>query len=123
MPRVLALVPDLLFGSRVQAALHAAGDDVELLSDPAALKARLADPSPGTVVVIDLADGALDGVMALEQLREEDLLGDTPALGFYSHVDVQTRERAQGAGFALVVPRSRMAREPAELVARVRSHR
>ena len=36
-------------------------------------------------------------------------------LGFYSHVDVPARERAEQAGFDLVVPRSRMAREGAEL--------
>ena len=35
----------------------------------------------------------------------------------YSHVDVETRARAQAAGFDLVVPRSRMVREGADLVA------
>ena len=40
-------------------------------------------------------------------------------LGFYSHVDVATRERAERAGFEVVVPRSRMAREGVELVADV----
>ena len=41
----------------------------------------------------------------------------TPTLGFYSHVDVDTRRRAEEAGFDLVVPRSRMAREMPALVA------
>ena len=40
-------------------------------------------------------------------------------LGFYSHVDTATRERAVDAGFDLVVPRSRMAREGAKLVTRL----
>jgi hypothetical protein len=39
-----------------------------------------------------------------------------PALGFYSHVDVETRRTAEAAGIDLVVPRSRMARELPELV-------
>jgi len=34
-----------------------------------------------------------------------------PAIGFYSHVDVETRDRGREAGLDLVVPRSRMARE------------
>jgi uncharacterized protein with NAD-binding domain and iron-sulfur cluster len=42
-----------------------------------------------------------------------------PSLGFYSHVDAATRDRALAAGFDLVVPRSRMAREMPELVARL----
>ena len=39
-----------------------------------------------------------------------------PRLGFYSHVDQETRRRAEDAGFDLVVPRSRMNREAAALV-------
>ena len=119
MARVLALVPDLLFGSRLQAALRAAGDDVELLSDAAALTRRLRDPSRGAVVVVDLADARLQGIELLEGLSREGLLEDAATLGFYSHVDAATRERAQRAGFDLVVPRSRMAREAPDLVARV----
>jgi hypothetical protein len=40
-------------------------------------------------------------------------------LAFYSHVDVEARRLAEDAGFDLVVPRSRMAREGPELVARL----
>ena len=43
MARVLALVPDLLFGSRVQGALTAAGHEVELIGDEARLRERLGD--------------------------------------------------------------------------------
>ena len=39
-----------------------------------------------------------------------------PALGFYSHVDAETRRAAEAAGIDLVVPRSRMARELPALV-------
>src|SRR5260370_42285109 len=117
MARVRALVPDLLFGSRVQAALKTAGDDVELLSDAAALRRRLRDSSSGAVVVLDLADARLEGAELLEELRREGLLAGTATLGFYSHVDVATREPAKRAVFDLVVPRSRMAREAADLVA------
>ena len=46
-------------------------------------------------------------------------LGATRTLAFYSHVDVEVRERAIAAGFDLVVPRSRMNREGAELVTRL----
>jgi hypothetical protein len=40
-------------------------------------------------------------------------------LGFYSHVDAEVRRRAEEAGFDLVVPRSRMAREMPDLVAKL----
>ncbi len=44
-------------------------------------------------------------------------LGVTRTLAFYPHVEADTRRRAIEAGFDLVVPRSRMAREGAALVA------
>ena len=37
-------------------------------------------------------------------------------LGYYSHVDAETRAAAEAAGVDLVVPRSRMARELPDLV-------
>ena len=42
-----------------------------------------------------------------------------PTLGFYSHVDVDTRKAALEAGVDVVVPRSRMARELPEFVERL----
>jgi hypothetical protein len=131
--RVLALIPDLLFGSRVQADLVAGGHEVELIADrdviadPDAVHARLGNAE---VLVVDLTDEGPKGSELVEGLRAPDPntpdLGGSGAahsrpsiLGFYSHVDAATRERAERAGFDLVVPRSRMAREAAVLVDRL----
>ena len=121
MARALALVPDLLFGSRVQGALTAAGHDVELIADERRLRQRLSDPSApvAKVLVVDLTNEDLDGAALLESLSGGGDLAGVRTLAFYSHVDVRTRERAEQAGFDLVVPRSRMAREAAKLVARL----
>jgi hypothetical protein len=40
-------------------------------------------------------------------------------LAFYSHVEADVRAQAEQAGFDLVIPRSRMAREGAALVGRL----
>jgi DNA-binding NarL/FixJ family response regulator len=120
MARVLALVPDLLFGSRVQGALRAAGHEVELIGKADRLGDRLAAGAPTAVLVVDLTSAELDGAALLESLSGR--LGQTRTLAFFSHVDVAVRERAQQAGFDLVVPRSRMAREGAELIARLAGH-
>jgi DNA-binding NarL/FixJ family response regulator len=118
MARVLALTADLLFGSRIQGDLTAAGNEVELIGDEARLRARLAqDDKPVVdVLVVDLTDAQLDGATAVEALAVEGALVSLKTLGFYSHVDVPARERAERAGFDLVVPRSRMAREGGELI-------
>jgi len=123
MARVLALTRDLLFGSRVQGAFAAAGHELELIGGEAQLRARLEHGAgtPADALVVDLTDAELGGAQLLSSLRAEGLLAGTPALAFYSHVDAEARARAERAGFELVVPRSRMAREGAELLERLLS--
>ena len=122
MARVLALVPDLLFGSRVQGALTTAGHEVELIGDEDRLRRRLAEPgAQAAVLVVDLTNHELDGATLVRTLSDEGQLAHLRTLGFYSHVDVPARERAEQAGFDLVVPRSRMGREAPELLARMAS--
>jgi CheY-like chemotaxis protein len=125
MARVLALTGDLLFGSRVQGALVGAGHEVELVPDERRLRERLLyaggagdrDSRAADVLVADLTDAELDGAAIVASLKAAGELGTTRTLAFYSHVDAAARERAEQAGFDLVVARSRMAREGAELVA------
>jgi DNA-binding NarL/FixJ family response regulator len=121
MARVVALVPDLLFGSQVQGMLVAAGDEVELVGDENRLRERLGNATEPAVAVllVDLTDDALDGPALVKALSDEGALAPTRTLGFYAHVDISVRERAEQAGFDLVVPRSRMAREGAALVRRL----
>ena len=121
MARVIALTADLLFGSRLQSDLTSAGHEVEMVSSPERLRSRLAaDPDPGRwVLVVDLTDPALDGSAVLESLAADPAMASAATLGFYSHVEVGTRTRGKQAGFDLLVPRSRMAREGASLVERL----
>src|SRR5271155_5357557 len=101
MARVLALVPDLLFGSRLQGALTAAGQEVELIGDEDRLRDRLTDadaetdPPPPAVLIVDLTDHDLHGASILESLSQQGLLEGIRTLGFYSHVETGTRERAE----------------------------
>jgi hypothetical protein len=123
---VLALVPDLLFGSQVQGSLTAAGHDAQLIGDEARLRERLADAdadadaaSAPTVLVVDLTNPSFDGAAIVQALTAERLLDGVRTLAFYSHVDTEVGETARAAGFDLVIPRSRMAREGAQLVGRL----
>jgi hypothetical protein len=104
MARIALLCPDLLFGSKVEGALRAAGHEVERVDGPAA--ARDAE-----LLVVDLTADADERIGAL---RAAD--GGPPTLAFYSHVEQDVRERAEEAGVDRVVPRSRMAREGPALV-------
>jgi hypothetical protein len=105
---VVALAPDLFFAAKIQETLRAAGHfvDVRATMDSAVEVAEGAD-----VVVADLHAEDLDPALLRRRLPGKAILG------FYSHVDVEVKQRAEQAGFDLVVPRSRMAREMPELVA------
>jgi hypothetical protein len=100
MARIAAIVQDLMLASRVRTSLQASGHQVEQDSE-------LPDELDG----IDLVVADLDAVPP-ERLSE---LG-VPVVGFYQHTDVDTKKRAEEAGLAFAVPRSRMVRELPELV-------
>lgn len=97
MARIALLCPDLLFGSKVQGALRAAGHEV------------VAPDAPADLLVVDLT---ADVAERLGAVRE----ASVPTLGFYSHVEQDVRRAAEEAGIDRVVPRSRMAREGPALV-------
>jgi hypothetical protein len=110
--RVVAFIPDLLFGSNVVGALRAAGHEAQLVSDLSGGAAGDAD-----VLVVDLTADAGDRIARVAGLD----LGGARTLAFYSHVEADVRAAAEAAGFDLVIPRSRMNREGADLVTRLAS--
>jgi hypothetical protein len=134
MARVAALCSDLMFGSRLAAQVSQAGERLELLADAAAVEALLEGPveQHPDLLLVDLTSAPEAGIALVGRLAErgegsaQGRAGPTGApegsprtLGFYSHVEADVRERAELAGFDLVVPRSRMAREGAALVERL----
>lgn len=99
MAQILVVVPDLMLASRAQEGLREAGHEATIVSS-------LPEVTDADAIVCDL-----DAVDA-EAVASTGI----PALGFYSHVDVETKRRGEAAGLALVVPRSRMARELSRLI-------
>jgi hypothetical protein len=97
MARVAVDCPDLLFGSKLQGALSAAGHHVV---------------RPGEQAELLIVDLTADPDERIARSAGPGL----PRLGFYSHVEQDVRRRAEEAGFDRVVPRSRMAREAPALV-------
>jgi hypothetical protein len=102
--RVVAVAADLMLGSKVEATLSAAGHEVTL-----APSLREAPLDEAELLVADLEVEDPEALVAV----------GVPVLGYYSHVQVETREAAEAAGVDLVVPRSRLARELPELAERL----
>ena len=92
MARVALRIPDLMLHSRVLEVLRQGGHEI-VRDDP-------------EVLVVDVME-----------VEPADVVGTAPALlGVFAHTQPDVRERALAAGFDLVVPRSRMVREGADLV-------
>jgi predicted NBD/HSP70 family sugar kinase len=103
LANVVAVAPELLFASRIESALGGAGHEVRVVSSLAD-----ADLERAELIVADL-----------ERASPEELArSGIPVIGYYSHVDVDMRRRAEAAGLDLVVPRSRVSRELPALVER-----
>ena len=105
MTRVVAFIPDLLFGSSVLSALSAAGHEPVLASNEDALRSALPDAQ---ALVVDLT---FEVPERIELVRSAPRPAGLKTLAFYSHVEADVREQGREAGFDLVIPRSRMARE------------
>lgn len=104
MARVVAISSDLLLGSKVEAMLRAAGHEVTMASG---VEGAPLDSTDLIVADLDAEDGAALVATGI------------PVLGYYSHVNAETKQAAEAAGVDLAVPRSRMARELPELAAKL----
>jgi hypothetical protein len=104
MARVVAFIPDLLFGSSVVSALSAAGHEPVLASNADALRDAVTDAD---ALVVDLTFDVPGRIELVRSVRPAGL----KTLAFYSHVEADVRDQGREAGFDLVIPRSRMARE------------
>jgi len=92
--RVALRIPDLMLHSRVLEIARAGGHEI-VTEDP-------------EVLIVDVME-----------VDAEEVVGQAPALlGVFAHTQPDVRDRALAAGFDLVVPRSRMVREGADLISR-----
>jgi DNA-binding NarL/FixJ family response regulator len=96
-PAVVALVRDLIFASKITATAAAAGVCVRLVRDPAGLGTK-----PAARLIVDLN---LAGAIEAAQAWKRDAGGEV--VGFVSHVDTDTIDRARAAGVDRVLARSR----------------
>ncbi|MEI6792706.1 MAG: hypothetical protein WCK97_05660 [Actinomycetes bacterium] len=116
MATVIAAVPDLLFGSKLHSSLVGAGFECELIADTATARAAAAGAE---LMIVDLTDDDFGGIELIEEMAGAGELAGVKTLGFYSHVEPEVKARAVAAGFDLVVPRSRINREGADLVGKL----
>jgi CheY-like chemotaxis protein len=119
-PRILAIISDLFFSSRVGSTLKALGyratwlERPDAYPDAAAFAAALAADLPA-LVILDL-NSPLPWADWLTAAKAEPATAAIPWLAFGSHMETATLAAAKRAGAERVVARSKFSAELAELV-------
>lgn len=108
-PRVLVLISDLMFLSKVREALKRLEIDAVTISSPSSLDEK---GSAAVLLIADVNDSRLQPIEAIRKAKERRI----PVLAFGSHVDGATLEAARAAGADEVVPRSVFSARLSELV-------
>jgi CheY-like chemotaxis protein len=116
-PLVLALVPDLMFATRIEGVLGQLGYRAAILKDSAALLAEVRARQPA-LVLVDLAARGVDVPAAIRALKADQATGGIPLVAFGPHLDEAARAAAHDAGADAVVANSKLAFDLPGLVAR-----
>lgn len=106
-PRVILVINDLIFETKVRASAQAADVDLVVVRGPGDL-ARQLDESSTNCVIIDL-NTAEDFSQIIRTTVER--CPHTKVIAFGSHVDVDSAKAARAAGAHEVLPRSRFVAE------------
>ena len=101
--RVVAVVPDLFFATRIAGTAAHLGVALEMPAPEDAL--GIIRRAPPDLIILDLhAPG--EPLALARALSADPATGAVPLIGFYSHVDGALREAAIAAGIDHVLPRS-----------------
>lgn len=112
MQRIVALVDDLFFISKMLETAKQVNVELKTAATPAALM-ELISQAPPALVIVDL-NARQGGLAAVEQLRAAG--NSMPIVAFLSHVQVDLAERARAAGATQVMPRSVFTRDLAAIL-------
>lgn len=102
--KVLAVVDDLMFAVKIDAAARQSGVSVEYAKTQDDALAKCLDAP--SLVLIDLNHNKLDVLKLIKAFKKDEALKKISLLGFISHVDGERKQAAVEAGCDSVVPRS-----------------
>ncbi len=114
-PYAVAILDDVFFASKIRVAAESAGLRIEFIKGAEGVTDE-AFPRAPRAVIVDLANKKINPVGLIGMLKEIDTLSQARIIGYLPHVDTALREDALGAGYDMVVPRSKLSRGLAELL-------
>lgn len=117
MAHIVVLVIDGELGAELVAVAGAAGHDVDACASEA--EVWNACEKPADLLIIDASSDAVDGVTLVDSMLAGGELRGVRTLALHADADPAAKARAQEVGFDIILPRSRMDAEGAQLVQRL----
>ncbi len=114
--RIIAVVPDLFFSTRILATARTVAVPVDLVPLPRALAACI-EALPALVLIDLHANG--DPMALVRALKADERTRAITLVGFYSHVETALRRAALEAGIDEALPRSAFTQRLPELLSGV----
>jgi DNA-binding NarL/FixJ family response regulator len=117
MAAVVALVDDVFFQAKLFETAKQVGVELRACATQEALATEISRERP-KLVIVDL-NARSNPLAAIEQLQSNG--GETPLIGFFSHVQSELAERARAAGCKNLMPRSKFTQNLATILAEAKS--
>ncbi len=112
----IAVIDDMFFISKIRETGKALGMVVNFPRNLPALRAIIAEEVP-ELILVDLHHQKLDVIQLASELKANEMLKDTPLMGFFAHVQPDLQRHAVQAGYDKVLPRSIFFRDLAKILA------
>jgi len=108
--RIVAVLDDMFFASKIKEAAKSTGVNVEIFKNFTGLIESLTI-APPTLIIVDLNSKKFNALDLIEELKSSQKLKIISTLGYLPHVQEELKKEAIEAGFDIVMPRSRFSRE------------
>lgn len=116
--RIIAVVEDMFFASKIRAVAESLGSDLTFARNVGLLLEKARERKPH-LIVVDLHNQKTPPISIAEAIRADPQLKDVELLGFFSHVEVELQRQAKAAGYSQVVPRSVFSRDLPSIIGEV----
>jgi len=114
--KVVAVVDDLFFASRIRGTAEQLGVTVSFSrASDALIESALRDQP--ALIICDLHATRIDPIELAKLLKADERLRSIPLLGFFSHVQTELQQQAVQAGFDQILPRSAFTKHLPEILA------
>jgi CheY-like chemotaxis protein len=113
--KVIAIVDDLFFASKIRGAGEYAGAHVIFPRTTEALY-DATRREPIAMVIVDLHNQKIDPFDLATTLKDDEHTRGIPLIGFFSHVQMEMQQAALVAGFDQVMPRSAFVKRLGEIL-------